>query len=431
MSAGTKRSNADEDNNDETPTNANTASSVDGGPGLTYMPFVVMEDLLDKLKLLNYEEEFVKELRMRPLNRHYFVLQTNPGEQFYLFTSLAGWLIRKSGRTFDPPQEFDDPNTTITNILDIVRQMGVSIDFAPSKLKQGFGEQAIFVLDRLSDETLRSTNFTWNKPIPPTETTGEEDEEVDDSELNLDKVEEEMAADYSDEEEEEILHIDDLQAAMPGNAISDLEMAKPSEILASTTDSEAWNIEVERVAPKLKVTVRVDGRDWRSHLEQMHSHRQGIEEALTTTKGQLEKLHTDIGRTLEKISSREKYLNNQLEAPLGDFKRLSDNLAAAREQYKSVSGGVTDGSRQLADIADDLEAVKAEMDERGSSMTDGTPLVNIRKSLARMKQEVVTMDVRVGVVQHTLLQAKLKDKSNMQRDAYNWNSASQDNAYYH
>ena len=53
------------------------------------------------------------------------------------------------------PKEFDDPNTTITNILDIVRQMGVSIDFAPSKLKQGYGEQAIFVLDRLSDETLR------------------------------------------------------------------------------------------------------------------------------------------------------------------------------------------------------------------------------------------------------------------------------------
>ena len=70
------------------------------------------------------------------------------------------------------------------------------------------------------------------------------------------------------------------------------------------------------------------------------------------------------------------------------------------------------------------------MDERGSSMTDGTPLVNIRKSLARMKQEVVTMDVRIGVVQHTLLQAKLKDKSNMQRDSNNWNVGTQD-AYYH
>ena len=62
--------------------------------------------------------------------------------------------------------------------------------------------------------------------------------------------------------------------------------------------------------------------------------------------------------SLEKISSREKYLNNQLEAPLSDLKRLSDNLAAAREQYKSVSGGVTERSRLLAEIADDLESVK-------------------------------------------------------------------------
>ena len=29
---------------------------AEGGPGLAYMPFVVMEDLLDKLKLLDYEE---------------------------------------------------------------------------------------------------------------------------------------------------------------------------------------------------------------------------------------------------------------------------------------------------------------------------------------------------------------------------------------
>jgi estrogen-related receptor beta like 1 len=49
---------------------------------------------------------------------------------------------------------------------------------------------------------------------------------------------------------------------------------------------------------------------------------------------------------------------------------------------------VTDRSRLLSQIADELEAVKAEMEERGSSMTDGAPLVNIRKTLARMKQEV-------------------------------------------
>ena len=136
----------------------------ESGPGMMFMPFVVMEDLLDKLKLLNYEQEFVSELRMRPLNRfadssfikvkfchlflacrHYFVLQTNPGEQFFMFTSLSAWLIRKAGVQMEQPQEFDDPNTTISNILDRLRKFGVTIDFAPSKLKQGFGEQVCIV----------------------------------------------------------------------------------------------------------------------------------------------------------------------------------------------------------------------------------------------------------------------------------------------
>ncbi|TRY72250.1 hypothetical protein TCAL_03146 [Tigriopus californicus] len=392
------------------------ADIVDGGPGLAYMPFVVMEDLLDKLKLLDYEEEFVKELRMRPLSRHYFVLQTNPGEQFYMFTSLAAWLIQKCGTPFDQPQEFDDPNSTISNILDVVRRNGVTIDFPPSKLKQGYGEQAIFILDRLSDEALRNTHFQWGKPIPPSEVADEEEDLKDEAELDLDRVEEEMAGEYSDEEDDdEILHINDMGSALP-MATSQ----RPNEILESNTDFDEWSLEVERVAPQLKVTVRSDNRDWRTHLEQMHTYRRGIDDALTTTRVHLDKLHNDIGRTLEKITSREKYLNSQLEGSLQQFRQLSDTLAATKEQYKQVSGGVTERSRTLAQIADDLEVIKAEMEERGSAMTDGTPLVNVRRALIRMKQEVANMNVRIGVLEHSLLQAKLRDRSNLQRDALNF-----------
>ncbi len=174
----------------------------------------------------------------------------------------------------------------------------------------------------------------------------------------------------------------------------------------SNTDAEEWKLEVERVAPQLKVTVRVDNRDWRTHLEQMHTYRSGIEEALVTTRVHLDKLHGDIARTLEKISSREKYLNSQLEAPLAELRTLSDSLAAAKEQYRqeryleggkgyfffalgfpplsktlllshgsptpflqlstnwpsdcvrrTVSGGVTERSRNLAAIADELEVL--------------------------------------------------------------------------
>ena len=84
------------------------------------------------------------------------------------------------------------------------------------------------------------------------------------------------------------------------------------------------------------MTVKHDSRDWRSHLEQMHTYRDGIESSLDSTKTQLDKLHTDIARTLEKIASREKYLNNQLEGPLSDLRQLQDKLAATKEQYRQV-----------------------------------------------------------------------------------------------
>ena len=164
------------------------------------------------------------------------------------------------------------------------------------------------------------------------------------------------------------------------------------------------------------MTVQTDGRDWRSHLEQMHAHRDGIDEALTTTKANLDRLQAEIEKTLEKISSREKYINTQLEQPLTVYKQISHLLAQTKEQYKQVSGGVVERSRILAHITDELDTVKNELDERGTSMTDGSPLVNIRKSLARVKSEILGMDVRIGVLEHTLIQAGVKSRENVQRD---------------
>ncbi|XP_063848886.1 intraflagellar transport protein 57 homolog isoform X2 [Scylla paramamosain] len=392
------------------------AEEVDGGPGLAYMPFVVMDDLLDKLKLLNYDKEFIIEHKMKPLNRHYFAIPTNPGEQFYLFTSLAAWLICKAGRQMEPPQEYDDPNSTVSSILDHLRQLGVTVDFPPSKLKAGCGEHAIFVLDRLADFALKNSNFVWKKPTYPVEDTGGDGGEVEDeSELTLDKVEEEMMAEYEEQEEEEeenILHMNDLK---------DLNKQKegeawPEEILHSTTTQEEWKLELERVLPQLKVTIRSDTRDWRSHIEQMHEHREKINETLTFTDKQLDSLHSEITRSLEKIGSREKYLNSQLEPLLLEYRNLQNVAAESREQYRQASGKLVEKSHELAQISDELDRVKHEMEERGSSMTDGTPLVNVRKALTRVRQEITAMDVRIGVVEQKLLQAKLKDKSNLQRD---------------
>lgn len=48
--------------------------------------------------------------------------------------------------------------------------------------------------------------------------------------------------------------------------------------------------------------------------------------------------------------------------------------AENQEQYRQVSGNLTQKSHDLAQITDQLDRVKHEMEERGSSMTDGSKL---------------------------------------------------------
>ncbi|XP_022098486.1 intraflagellar transport protein 57 homolog [Acanthaster planci] len=384
------------------------------GPGQNYMHFVIMEDLMDKLKLMDYEEGFLKGLGFKPLSRHYFALPTNPGEQFYIFTSLSAWLINQAGKQFDQPQEYDDPNATISSILDEVRRIGAAVDFPPAKLKAGWGEHCIYVIDKLADQALRQTSFKWGRPIYPEEEMEEESAIEDDVEVTLDKAEEEMAdIDEDLEEEESFLDLEGLRNLKTKDTG---ETSRIEEIMESTTDASEWKLEVERVVPSLKVHIRTDNKDWRTHVDQMHQHRDGIQSALTDTKGYLDKLHKEISRTLEKITSREKYINNQLEHLLQEYRGMQDNSAEMKEQYRQASGGVTERTRTLAEITEELEKVKQEMEERGSSMTDGSPLVKIKQALQRLKTENTQMDVRIGVVEHSLLQARLKDKSNLQKD---------------
>ncbi|XP_039609922.1 intraflagellar transport protein 57 homolog [Polypterus senegalus] len=393
------------------------AEEDDRGPGSSYQMFVVMEDLLDKLKLLNYEEEVLRKNNMKSLSRHYFALPTNPGEQFFMFTAIAAWLINKAGSHFEQPQEYDDPNATVSNILMELRKFGGVVDFPPSKLKAGNGEHVCYVLDRLAEEALKQTRFIWNKPKYPSEAPESETVMEDDAELTLEKLEEEIAhEDPDDYEDENVIGIEALKERSHKSEI--MESSKPDEILESSTDATEWNLEVERVLPQLKVTIRTDNKDWRIHVDQMHQHKDGIESSLKDTKTYLNKLQDEISKTLEKVASREKYINNQVKDLIQEYRGAQSYLSEAKDRYQQVSGGVTERTRALAEISEDLEKIKQEMEEKGSSMSDGAPLVRIKQSLTKLKQEIVQMDIRIGVVEHTLLQANLKERSDMTRDMH-------------
>ncbi|XP_075051015.1 intraflagellar transport protein 57 homolog [Mixophyes fleayi] len=387
----------------------------DNGPGAAFKVFVLMEDLIEKLKLLDFEEEVLRKHNMRPVSRLYFALPTNPGEQFYMFCTLAAWLITKAGHYFEQPQEYDDPNAIISKILTELRSFDGTADFPPSKLKAGYGEQVCYVLDFLAEEALKHIGFTWKRPIYPSEELDEEVAVEDDAELTLNKIEDEIVEEGSDDEE----HFIDLNVLKAQtNKLKNGDSSKPEEILESNTDASEWYLEVERVLPQLKVTVRTDNKDWRVHVDQMHQHKDGIETSLKETKGYLDKLHNEISKTLEKVGSRERYINNQLDPLVQEYRAAQAQLSELKEQYHELTTKVTEKTRILSELNEELEKVKQEIEEKGSSITDGAPLVKMKQALTKLKQETVQMDIRIGVVEHTLLQSKLKEKSNMTRDMH-------------
>ncbi|XP_072298000.1 intraflagellar transport protein 57 homolog isoform X2 [Eucyclogobius newberryi] len=397
---------------------ARRGEEEDRGPGAVHQVFVLMENLLEKLKVLRYEELLARH-NMKPLSRHYFVsspyLVANPGEQFFMFSVLAAWLLNAAGRSFTEPQEFDEPNATVSNILAELRSFGVKVDFPPSKLKSGSGEYVCYVLDRLAEQALKRRGFSFKRPNYPTESTEEEEQLEDDAELTLSRAEDELL----EEEEEEEEDVMDLDALKLRSTHSEQESRlKPDEILESTVDAVEWSLEVERVLPQLRVTIRTDNKDWRIHVDQMHQHREGINSSLGDAKSHLDKLQEDISKTLEKVSSREKYINNQLEGLIQQYRSAQAKHREVKERYQQASGGVTERTRVLAEISEELEKVKQEMEEKGSSMSDGAPVVRIKQAVMKLRQETQQMEVRMGVVEHSLLQAKLKEKSNMTRDMH-------------
>lgn len=378
-----------------------------------FLLFVAMDELSDNLKLLNYEEEFIKTVKIRRLNRHYFALQTNPGEQFFMFVSLASWLIKKCGKYIDTPQEYDDPNSTIAVILDIAHSLDITIDFPTNKLKQGYGRHAIYVLNCLAEKCLRQINFVFNKPVPPYEVGNEEPIVEDDSELLLERIEEEMAAEEitSDDDEDLLLRVEDLNKL-------DLESQRNGEVLESSTNIDEWQLELERVLPLLKITVRSDARDWRSHLQQIKQYRDVIKDTGKVAKLQMDRLILDVSDTMDKISTREKFLNSSMENTVAKYKLLQTELSKYNERYHELNGGVIERQKKLSTITDELEAVKQEMETRGSSMTDETPVIRIKKSINAIRSEIADMDVQIGVKQHDILQAKLRDKLRMRQDLH-------------
>ncbi|RYH30092.1 hypothetical protein EON65_06230 [archaeon] len=128
------------------------------------------ENSLERLKVLNYEQDFCKKFSKKPLNRVHFVISgANAGNQFEEFMNICAWIvpfITGDANTLKFEQ-FDDPNTKLNKLLLVLRNMDFRASFAAQKLRAANGEPACTVLDFLTEKALASRGFEWTAPLYP------------------------------------------------------------------------------------------------------------------------------------------------------------------------------------------------------------------------------------------------------------------------
>ncbi|XP_055917076.1 intraflagellar transport protein 57 homolog [Eupeodes corollae] len=358
------------------------------------------DDLIEKLKLLNYEKHLLKEMKMKPLTKFYFVKSFNPGEQFFMFTSVCAWLLRKMGKNLDQPQEHEDPNEIINKILKILQEIDIVVDVPTNKLLQGAGPICLYILDSLATQAVKVSQILYKHHHINQEIELAPEFLDDNAEIILEKLEDEQNSAFSDDSDNGGSSLKDLNwfssQNQPKRTNNDLNYNGDNNF----TEHEMWRLELERVLPQLKIVVKADSRDWRSHLNQIESLKQNIDEISDDTQTQLKKLHNDFTFNLDKIESREKHLNNELSALINQFKDVSIELSGVQFASKQISQNSEKITTDLMSVVQENENKKSKMEQRGQLMSDGSSVVHIKKAIQKLKEDISHLNLEIGLLLH-------------------------------
>lgn len=67
----------------------------------------------------------------------------------------------------------------------------------------------------------------------------------------------------------------------------------------------------------------------------------------------------------------------------------------------------------LAELTERLDELKESFDSKDSGLHDTSPLVKIKAALQQVKAEIHSFDMRIGVVSHSLLSARINDTNRL------------------
>ncbi|CAD8123761.1 unnamed protein product [Paramecium sonneborni] len=367
----------------------------------------MMEELYEKLVLLNYEQSYLKQKGGKPLNRAYFVNQTNSSEQFTQFKTLVKWLFQQNDVQTSDFNKLDDPVTLSQNIINELKNIGIEVDFPPLKLKQGFGEYVVYVLLQLATRALQKKKFQYKKAkIEQQSQTRQDDEPVQETGSVSSDSDPEVA---SDEEPEDVFTEQGFQKD------------EDKMVIESNVNPKEWAKEVERAAQKIKIVIKPDAGEWRQHFDATKQYSNQIKAILPEARIKLERMSDELAEILDRITKREYNINENMSEMCIEFKKKNEEYKKIELQYQNYTNAKKEMNDQYKQIQEKFETVQNKLNEHGSVSTDQSPVIRIKAGLTKLRLEIKQMDLRIGVLSHTILQRTFHDAKAIQERDYHEN----------
>jgi len=195
-----------------------------------------------------------------------------------------------------------------------------------------------------------------------------------------------------------------------------------AQITQTMIDPMEWKQECERVAPRLEVQFKpspsssssaassdailttvptandIIGGDWRGHVGRARKMCDAVSNQSTPIEDQLQQVAKDVSAVQDRIVGKENLLNSKYRDTIKGYKEATDRLVLLEAKLSDVSSSVESQTQDLAQITAALNSTKKTIKEKGKSMTDMSPLVEIKTILQSVNAEIKDLDTRIGVM---------------------------------
>jgi tRNA A-37 threonylcarbamoyl transferase component Bud32 len=357
---------------------------------------IVMETVLEKLRLLDYDRLLVARFGVGPFSPFHFAFgppaggRGDEGTLVYELAVAVRWLcglcgLAEGGALPPLPSREDDPSALAASMCAALQELGVGSGVAPGKLRPGWGEVPCVVLNNLANLALKAQNFAFRQP---------------DLTLVAGRAEVDEA-------------IPEEQGALSSELLWEEEEGGEEGVEGGEEDEAAKGSLGQQPAPDLiclappppeglePVRVVLAEAPWQVRVDHLLSLTTRLSSELAAAQGLLGALARDLSAAVAAARARERHLAGELAGLLEEGSVEMARLKRAAEARREVEAKVSQLADHLATLDEELAEVRARQRGPNDDQDSDSPIDTIKTAIRRIRAEIQDMDMNITLLQAT------------------------------